>query len=163
MEMIRDEEFNELFDKAGRLIENARNAIGSLTNMLTVYSSYQIGKYVVEQEQKGQGRAKYGSQVLESLSEYLSDKYGRGFSRTNIASMRKFYLVYKDRDPQIVQSGIAQLALFQRNGIVQSEIVQSEIRKEWPFMLSWTHYQVLMRIDNADERVFYEKETYSQC
>ena len=163
MEMIRDEEFNELFDKAGRLIENARNAIGSLTNMLTVYSSYQIGKYVVEQEQKGQGRAKYGSQVLESLSEYLSDKYGRGFSRTNIASMRKFYLVYKDREPQIVQSGIAQLALFQRNGIVQSEIVQSEIRKEWPFMLSWTHYQVLMRIDNADERVFYEKETYSQC
>lgn len=96
------EEFGELFDKAGRLIENTRNAIGSLANMLTVYSSYQIGKYIVEQEQKGLGRAKYGTQVLESLSEFLSARYGRGFSRTNIASMRKFYMVYKDRDDQIV-------------------------------------------------------------
>lgn len=61
------------------------------------------------------------------------------------------------------KSGIAQLATFQRNGIVQSKIAQSEIRNGWPFMLSWTHYQVLMRIENVDERSFYEKEAYSQC
>ena len=110
------------------------------------------------QEQKGEGRAKYGSKVLDSLSEYLSDKYGRGFSRTNIASMRKFYIVYKDRESRIVQSGIAQLPDLQANGIVQSEIAQLEIKNDWPFRLSWTHYQVLMRIDNAEERQFYENE-----
>ena len=109
-EVIRyNEEFNELFDKAGRLIERARSAIGSMANMLTVYSSFQMGKYIVEQEQKGENRAKYGTQVLDTLSSFLTEKFGRGFSRTNIASMRKFYLIYKDHEDQIVQSGIAQL------------------------------------------------------
>ncbi|MBR0377290.1 MAG: DUF1016 family protein [Lachnospiraceae bacterium] len=163
-EVIRyDEEFNELFDKAGRLIENARSAIGSMANMLTVYSSFQMGKYIVEQEQKGENRAKYGTQVLDSLSSFLTEKFGRGFSRTNIASMRKFYLIYKDREAQIVQSGIAQLPAFQNSGIVQSEIAQSTIKSEWPFCLSWTHYQVLMRIEDPTERAFYEKEAFDQC
>lgn len=155
---VYENEFNELFQKAGSLIEKSRNAIGGIANMLTIYSSYQIGKYIVEQEQKGENRAKYGSKVLDSLSEYLSDKYGRGFSRTNIASMRKFYIVYKDRENKIVQSGIAQLPELQANGIVQSEIAQLEIKHGWPFRLSWTHYQVLMRIENAEERLFYENE-----
>ena len=73
---INENEFIELFQKAGSLIEKSRNAIGGIANMLTIYSSYQIGKYIVEQEQKGEDRAKYGSKVLDSLSEYLSDKYG---------------------------------------------------------------------------------------
>ena len=163
-EVIRyNEEFNELFDKAGRLIESARSAIGSMANMLTVYSSFQMGKYIVEQEQKGENRAKYGTQVLDSLSSFLTEKFGRGFSRTNIASMRKFYLIYKDREAQIVQSGIAQLPAFQSSGIVQSEIAQSTIKNEWPFCLSWTHYQVLMRIEDSAERAFYEKEAFDQC
>ena len=104
-----DEEANELFDKAGRLIENTRSAMGSMANMLTVYSRFQIGKYIVEQEQQGERRAKHGSQVLDSLSAYLTEKYGRGFSRSNVAGMRRFYLTYRDRDDQIVQSRIGQL------------------------------------------------------
>lgn len=150
--------FDELYSKASALVENSRNAIGAVANMLTVYANYQMGKYIVEEEQKGKDRAEYGAKVLDSLSEYLTDKYGRGFSRTNIAGMRKFYLTYKDRDAAIVQSGIAQLPDLQKNGIVQSEIAQFTIKNGWPFSLSWTHYQVLMRIENDDERLFYEKE-----
>lgn len=159
-EVIRYEEaFNELFEKAGRLIENARSAIGSMANMLTVYSNFQMGKYIVEQEQKGENRAKYGAQVLDSLSAYLTEKYGRGFSRSNVAGMRQFYLTYKDRDDQIVQSRIGQLPDLQKSGIVQSGIGQLTIdRKSWPFPLTWSHYQVLMRIKNDDERSFYEIE-----
>ena len=136
-DLIRyNEEFNELFDKAGRLVENARSAIGSMANMLTVYSSFQMGKYIVEQEQKGENRAKYGTQVLDYLSAYLTDKYGRGFSRSNVAGMRQFYLTYKDRDDQIVQSRIGQLPDLQKSGIVQSGIGQLTIdRKSWPFPL----------------------------
>ncbi len=149
-----------LFQKAGTLIEKSRNAIGSIANMLTVYTSFQIGKYIVEEEQKGDDRASYGSKVLDSLSQYLTQKYGKGFSRTNIASMRKFYLVYKERDSLIVQSGIAQLPDLQDSGIVQSEIAQFTIKNNWPFKLSWTHYQVLMRIENEEERAFYEEEAF---
>ena len=157
-DLIRyNEEFNELFDKAGRLVENARSAIGSMANMLTVYSSFQMGKYIVEQEQKGENRAKYGTQVLDYLSAYLTDKYGRGFSRSNVAGMRQFYLTYKDRDDQIVQSRIGQLPDLQKSGIVQSGIGQLTIdRKSWPFPLTWSHYQVLMRIKNEEERSFYD-------
>ena len=57
--------------------------------------------------------------------------------------MRQFYMAYKDREDEIIQSGIGQL---------------ETAYKKIPFKLSWTHYQILMRIENQDERDFYEKE-----
>lgn len=159
-EIVNESEFNELFKQTDLLIENSRNVIGAVANMMTIYANFQIGKYIVEEEQRGAERAEYGARVLDSLSLHLTEKYGRGFSRTNVASMRKFYLEYRDREDGIVQSGIAQLPDLQKNKIVQSEIAQLSLSKEWPFKLSWTHYQVLMRIENQEERRFYEKEAY---
>ena len=83
--------------------------MGVVVNAVTVYTSYLLGKYMIEEEQHGSERAKYGAKVLDSLSDYLTSEYGRGFSRSNLAGMRKFYLTYKEREPQIVQSGIVQL------------------------------------------------------
>ena len=57
--------------------------------------------------------------------------------------MRQFYMAYKDREDEIIQSGIGQL---------------ETAYKKIPFKLSWTHYQILMRIEDKDERDFYEKE-----
>ena len=65
--------------------------------------------------------------------------------------MRQFYLKYKDRDDQIVQSRIGQLPDLQKSGIEQL----TTDRKAWPFPLTWSHYQVLMRISNEDKRLFY--------
>ena len=67
-----------------------------------------LGRYIVEQEQQGAERAKYGAKVLDSLSSYLTEEYGRGFSRSNVAGMRQFYMAYKDRENEIIQSGIGQ-------------------------------------------------------
>ena len=69
---------------------------------------------------RGSERAQYGAKVLDSLSDYLTSEYGRGFSRSNLDGMRKFYLTYKDREPQIVQSGIGQLGTMQENGLMIS-------------------------------------------
>ena len=114
---------------------------------------------MIEEEQQGSERAQYGTKVLESLSDYLTSEYGRGFSRSNLAGMRKFYLTYKDRDVQIIQSGIGQLGMLQENGIVQSPIGQLKVdHQNFPFKLSWTHYQVLMTIEDPAERSFYEIE-----
>ena len=133
--------------------------MGVLVNTVTVYTNYLLGKYMVEEEQQGADRAKYGAKILDSLSSYLTEEYGRGFSRSNLAGMRKFYLVYRDRDEAIVQSQIGQLGAMQESGIVQSPIGQLSIdRQRFPFQLSWTHYQVLMTIDNPEERSFYERE-----
>ena len=46
---------------------------------------------------------------MDSLSSYLTEEYGRGFSRSNVAGMRQFYMAYKDREDEIIQSGIGQL------------------------------------------------------
>lgn len=124
---------------------------------ITIITSFLLGHYIIEQEQQGQERAKYGSKVIDSLSAYLTKEYGRGFSRSNVAGMRQFYMTYKDRENEIIQSQIGQLG--QGFEIVQSRIGQLDIvYSKLPFKLSWTHYQVLMRIEDKDERDFYEKE-----
>ena len=142
-EMIDKKESQSLYDKSKRLIDNARNNMGQMANAITVLTSFLLGRYIVEQEQQGSERAKYGAKIVDSLSAYLTEEYGRGFSRSNVAGMRQFYVAYKDREDEIIQSGIGQL-----------EMAYNSL----PFKLSWTHYQVLMRIENRDERDFYENE-----
>ncbi|MCM1160470.1 MAG: PDDEXK nuclease domain-containing protein [Roseburia sp.] len=157
MDIINDIEFASLFQKSKNLIDNARSNMGQMANAITVITSFLLGRYIVEQEQQGQERAKYGSKVIDSLSAYLTKEYGRGFSRSNVAGMRQFYMTYKDRENEIIQSQIGQLG--QEIGIVQSGIGQLNIAySKLPFKLSWTHYQILMRIEDKDERDFYEKE-----
>lgn len=157
IDIINDMEFTTLFQKSKKLIDNARSNMGQMANAITVITSFLLGRYIVEQEQQGKERAKYGSKVIDSLSVYLTKEYGRGFSRSNVAGMRQFYMTYKDRENEIIQSQIGQLG--QGTGIVQSGIGQFDIAySKLPFRLSWTHYQVLMRIEDKDEREFYEKE-----
>lgn len=157
MDIINDMEFTSLFQKSKNLIDNARSNMGQMANSITVITSFLLGRYIVEQEQQGQERAKYGSKVIDSLSAYLTKEYGRGFSRSNVAGMRQFYMTYRDRENEIIQFPIGQLG--QGIEIVQSGIGQLDITySKLPFKLSWTHYQVLMRIEDKDERDFYEKE-----
>ena len=65
-------EFTELFKKSKALIDNARSSMGVVVNALTVYTSYLLGKYMIEEEQQGSERAQYGVRVLDSLSVYLA-------------------------------------------------------------------------------------------
>ena len=157
MDIMNDREFTSLYQKSKKLIDNARSNMGQMANTITVITSFWLGRYIVEQEQQGQERAKYGSKIIDSLSAYLTKEYGRGFSRSNVAGMRQFYMVYKDRENEIIQSTIGQFG--QRSEIIQSGIGQLDMTyAKLPFKLSWTHYQILMRIEDKDERDFYEKE-----
>lgn len=100
---------------------------------------------IVEEEQHGDNRAAYGKYLLKSLSEYLIEKYGKGFSVTNLKQMRQFYLVYMtDKIGQTLSDQFENLPTVDSG------------RK---FFLSWSHYLKLMRIDNVDERHFYEIES----
>ena len=107
-------------------------------NVAEVYTKYQIGRYIVEEEQSGNKRAEYGKQVLEGLSERLTARYGDGWSYSNLRQVRQFFLVYGNLTDSVCQ-----------------------ISDTPNFTLSWSHYQVLMRIKNADERRFYEIEATS--
>ena len=100
-------------------------------------------------EEKGKSRAKYGRHVLKSLSYALTEEFGKGFSATNLEYARKFYLTYADRIPQTV---------FRKFAVEKSETVFRISEDNAPFLVSWSHYIILMRIENEDERSFYEIE-----
>lgn len=148
------ESFSELFAKSKAIIRVARDITGRVANLTTVISNFEIGRYIVEEEQKGKERAGYGTKILDELATYLTEQFGRGFSRTNVASMRKFYLTYRER---LKGKLLDNSGMFNLISIVQTPSAQLD-KVNFPFKLTWSHYQVLMRIENDDEREFYEKE-----
>jgi len=74
--------------------------------MVQVHTNFEIGRRIVEQEQRGQGRAAYGEEVIAALAGQLTKEFGGGFSPRNLAYMRTFFLLYQTRSP-ILQSAIA--------------------------------------------------------
>lgn len=132
-------------ESVSEVLAQARKNAKTAVNLAMVYAYYEIGRMIVEEEQHGQNRAAYGKQILQELSKYLSGKYGRGFSTTNLKQMRQFYTIYsQDQISQTLSDQFEKLP------------VVSTGRK---FYLSWSHYLKLMRIDNMDERHFYEIES----
>ena len=132
-------------ESVSEVLAQARKNAKTAVNLAMVYAYYEIGRMIVEEEQHGQNRAAYGKQILQELSKYLNEKYGKGFSTTNLRQMRNFYVVYSQ--DQIQQTLSAEF---------ENLPAVSTGRK---FYLSWSHYLKLMRIDNVDERHFYEIES----
>ena len=132
-------------ENVSEVLAQARKNAKTAVNLAMVYAYYEIGRMIVEEEQHGQNRAAYGKQILQELSKYLSEKYGKGYSAENLKLMRQFYTIYSQ--DQISQTLSDQFKNFP---------AVSTGRK---FYLSWSHYLKLMRIDNIDERHFYEIES----
>lgn len=148
---------NNLFDKIAELIESSRKKTASAINLTMVYTYFEIGKMIVEEEQQGKERAEYGKSVLKNLSAKLSEKFGRGFSVDNLQNMRRFFQVYSERG--IYEKPSRKL----ENDQNELNIIQHNPSIKLPnFTLNWSHYLVLMRIENPDERRFYEIEALNQ-
>jgi predicted nuclease of restriction endonuclease-like (RecB) superfamily len=86
--------YNKLLADIGITIETARqNAVRAINTEL-VKANWEMGRHIVEFEQRGQERAEYGSDLLARLSKDLKNLYGKGFGRRNILDMRRFYLAF---------------------------------------------------------------------
>ena len=86
----------DLFLKIARLIEESRARIATSVNLAEVYTKYRIGQYIFEEELRGEERAQYGKQVLQSLSAQLTARFGMGWSYSNLRQIRQFYLTYSN-------------------------------------------------------------------
>ena len=86
--------YSKLIEKISELVNKSRIELSKTINTKIVYIYWNIGKYIVEYEQKGEERADYGSELIKIISGELSAKLGKGFSRSNIQNMRLFYLNY---------------------------------------------------------------------
>lgn len=84
--------YTSLVDEIGDLLTEARKNFAYTTNTILVKTYWQIGQHIVEYEQNGQAKATYGDELINRLSKDLKQKYGKGFSRSNLFSIRQFYL-----------------------------------------------------------------------
>ncbi len=141
-------ELKILCQKAVDLIDRARNTAIREVNLVQLLTYYTLGKWIVEVQQGGSGRAKYGKRVLETLSDALNHAFGKGYSVSTLTNIRKFYEIYKNRISAPMVTDFSE---------PNSQPLVTKFGNDVPFRLSWTHYLILMRIQNEDERDFYEQ------
>jgi predicted nuclease of restriction endonuclease-like (RecB) superfamily len=138
------------------LIVGARTSVARGVDLVQVYTNFEIGRRIVQEEQRGKDRAAYGKQITQALAERLTAEFGRGFSDTNLKLMRLFYL----QDPQRIRQTMSDE--FKAPSKSQTSSGQSDSSARRPFTLSWSHYVFLLGVKNPDERSFYEIEASEQ-
>lgn len=120
-------QFDTLYNTINQIIEEARNTVYRTANFTMVQAYWNIGKTIVEEEQNGQERAEYGTELITQLSKKLTKKHGKSFSERNLWYIKQFYQKWSNLNA---------------------------LRSE----LSWTHYRLLLKVENEQARQFYLQE-----
>ncbi len=155
-----------LFERIAGIIEASRQRVKTAINTAMVYSYYAIGQHIVEAEQQGEHRADYGKEVLRNLSTRLTQRFGDGWSYPLLKNIRQFYLVYSEQENGNITLPDKKAKQCLANSTMPVYTRYSTASTLPPatftFTLSWSHYLVLMRIKNPQERQFYEIECRQQ-
>ena len=160
-----NDEDNMLVNDLRSIVSKARSKAFAAVNYSLVERNWRIGQRIVEQEQNGASRAEYGKHVIEIASAALTEEFGKGFSYTNIANYKRFYLTFNNL--QILQTVSEEF----NNPIQQTlpakssaphkedkaESAQSELR-----LLPWSHYERLIRVEDKKAREWYAKEAFNE-
>ncbi len=134
MNLIDSEEERQFYSDIHEILKNAKSTAYAAVNDIMTYAYWDIGKRIVEQEQKGISKAKYGSYLIKRLAQELSGEYGSGFSVATIRNCRQLYLTFS-----------------------KESYGYSMIGK-----VHWSHLRVIMRLDDEEERNFYLNETANE-
>ena len=146
--------YTSLIKRLAEIIHSARATAVRQINKTQVLAYYEIGREIVEFEQKGKARAGYGEELIKRLSADMTAKFVRGFSTTNLKMMRLFYQAFPIRQTlsdESLSSGKFQ-AMSGKSSIRQTPSV------EFNPQLSWSHYCELLSVEHPLARSFYEKE-----
>ena len=152
-----------LFERISVLIEQGRKHVVTAANIAEVYTKYGVGRYIVEDEQQGKYRAQYGKQVLKAISFRLTERFGKGWSVDTLEKCRTFYYVYSisaTPSRNLMEQSKEKTAK-QSTDIISATVLR-KLENEISFSLSWSHYLILMHIENAEARSFYEIECAQQ-
>jgi len=93
-ELLKNE--GTFYSEISELLKQSRSMAYKAVNTIMVKTYWQIGKRIVEQEQRGENRASYGDYLITNLSRHLSDTIGKGFSEANLWNIRQFYMTFPD-------------------------------------------------------------------
>ena len=151
-----------LYNRIREILDSARAGVARSVNTVQVCANWLIGREIVEEEQKGKKRARYGEALLKDLSRRLSTDVGKGWSVRNLEYCRTFYLEYPlllgERNSNAVHSISSLLSPADHRQISNAVRAKSWQPGRLHPNLSWTHYRTLLRVDKADARAFYEIE-----
>lgn len=154
-----------LYGRVREILDAARSTIARTVNTTQVMANWLIGREIVEDEQKGMRRAGYGEALLNDLSARLTEEFGKGWSVRQLEYCRSFYLSYPQllgaEKSNAVRSKSGQPVAGKKKEIANA--VRAESGNGWhPGQLnpnlSWTHYRILLRVNRAEARGFYEVE-----
>ena len=140
----------------------ARKKVASVANTAQVYTYYEIGRYIIEDEQGGKVRAEYGKGILKRVSERLTERLGKGWSVDTLENARNFYNIYAKSEPVGRKSDVP----IEKSEPVARILGTTENRNQWSlnqrFTLPWSHYQILTHVKDFNARSFYEIEAFKQ-
>ncbi len=119
----------QFYEDVRFILQRAREEAYNSANGIMTYAYWKVGRRIVEQEQYGEMKARYGSHLIKNLSKQLSDEFGTGFSVANLRNCRQFYLIFPEDSYGFSMAG----------------------------KIPWSHLRSIMRISDEDERNFYLK------
>lgn len=140
----------EFYQSVADILHNARSNAYRAVNFAMVEAYWHIGRMIVEEEQQGKERAEYGALLIRNLSIRLTHDFGEGFDERELRRMRQFYLTFPIRDALRHISSTA--------SATTSSGIRGALRPE----LTWTHYRLLIRVENPKAREYYLNEAADQ-
>ncbi len=165
MSKIEANKFDNFIVQLKQIVQTARQKAYAAVNFAQVEANWLIGQRIVEQEQQGKRRAEYGKQTIKLASEELTKEFGKGFSTTNLKNFKTFYLIFNDLQigqslPDLLENQISQTPST-KSHLQISQAVPDQFKPSLP-LLSWTHYERLLRVKDDNARKWYEQEAALQ-
>lgn len=151
----------DLMARVAAILDQARANVVRAVNSNMVIAYWLIGREIVQELQRGEQRAEYGRQLLSELSASLTQRYGRGFSATNLKYFRLFFQAYAERQPEIRHEPRDELPALDQAAVLDdlaSAMDKTDRPGGFSPRLSWTHYRTLSTVEHRAERLFYEIE-----
>lgn len=168
--LAKTQNYSKLITDLASLIEQGRKTAVRYVNTALVATYWFMGRRIVEYEQKGKERAEYGEALLKRLSNDLTQQLGKGWGEPHLRAVRQFYLIYGDIKKRYTLCSESEEFTESKNGhTLGSELISAETLSTRAqllpmesfnkiFPLSWSHYRLLMRIEEPFKREFYEVE-----
>jgi predicted nuclease of restriction endonuclease-like (RecB) superfamily len=164
--ITRSTDYDAVLDRVVRLIDDARRTSARTVNAIMTATYWLIGRHIVEFEQQGKSKARYGEELLQRLAQDLNARFGRGFSYPNINKFRQFYLAFPSTNilstpsiesTQPILSTVSIELPRQKGQTVSGEFAVRDLSARFP--LPWSAYVRLLSVKNEQARKFYETET----
>lgn len=154
--LVEDPNSEVLYQDACTIIDQAQDSAYRAVNETLIKRNWLLGMRINMDVIKAQ-RAEYGEQIVKSLAKALTNRYGEGFTKTNLYNYIGFYKTWPEFFHAVsgknnVAENIFHAVSGKSENIVQSMIAQSPIR------LSWTHYRIILQENNKEARDWYEQE-----